>query len=1028
MNTGIAVLNPAEGTSPIILNNFDNIGLSFANLVAGKYTIEIYDGNILRTSEDNVIILEPGVEISNETIIDGMGDGADNGSASATVDIFGYDCVLTAVINPDPNSVNPVPLENGTNEVLFDKLPPNDYTVDIKCDNAIIETFNFTIKDGSDIPDNDGLDDLVIDDPAASGDGTANYNLTDYQLLLIRTKTQDYDEHFDGIGVGIDYRVGDNLYNLVRMVQYAFSYVDLKLISAKDFSIIKTDNFFAGINFIKGYKKNLTPLLNSEISAGVGESVTLNTPIDKFTHFITKSSHSPDSRIDYEMGSVYNLKNLTPNFTLAHFETDNSFKANFINNLTLSLFDNKNSKKYALNRIWGFNIDNNLQNLTDKIFNPKNYSILIFHVSLGIEGFRLTLINGSTVIADGNERYSLVKSFMISENGGTKNNRYVIFNPDGSYKIFLPDALSVVKVEGLILPPIAKAYISNLITTNTSIVGGSDGKITFNVNISGFNGKGIAILDPTEDNLPIDLKDGDNIGLSFTNLSSNIYKILIMDDDDLIMEMNNIIILEPDALVSNAVIIDSMGNNVATGSASAMIKTTGFNNGNVVINPNPNNIDPTLLNDGDNEVIFDNLPPNDYNFEIKNDDNVIQRLTFKINDGPIIPINDGLNDLDVMENTPNLSGGTTQDNLTDYTFLFVNTLVNNSEYGTTLLLGNDLKIEEENYNLGHEWTALEIASRSRQFLTLKLNKANNYSLDSAGNVYNGINFIKGYKKEITPLLNSEISLGRGKISNLDIPIDGFNYIITKSTFNDKFIEYTLTSIEDLSLYSNKYWAGYGRADNLYVNVLNNNTQILVSADGNANNYVNMLWGVSFNNLDDLTNKVFNPKVYTLLLVHFNLNNSAYVGLVYTANIIADGKTKYYLTIINILTYIIFNEDGTYILGNIHNFTKIEGVSLDVVAKANITNLITSDVTINSGNDGSITFDVNISAFKEKGTAILNPVGDTLPIDLNDGDNIGLSFDNLGAGAYKVEIYDDENLITKREDIVISEPVILLKNK
>ncbi|AHK22353.1 hypothetical protein X271_00247 [Candidatus Hepatoplasma crinochetorum Av] len=32
------------------------------------------------------------------------------------------------------------------------------------------------------------------------------------------------------------------------------------------------------------------------------------------------------------------------------------------------------------------------------------------------------------------------------------------------------------------------------------------------------------------------------------------------------------------------------------------------------------------------------------------------------------------------------------------------------------------------------------------------------------------------------------------------------------------------------------------------------------------------------------------------------------------------------------------------------------------------------------------------------------------------------------GPYKIEIYDDKNLITKREDIIISEPVILLKNK
>jgi hypothetical protein len=278
-----------------------------------------------------------------------------------------------------------------------------------------------------------------------------------------------------------------------------------------------------------------------------------------------------------------------------------------------------------------------------------------------------------------------------------------MFNPNGTYSIDNgQDGFKIVRVEGLILPPVKKAIISNLVSNSVSEVGVNDGSITFDISISGFEGKGTAVLDPAVDNLPIDLNEGNNIGLIFDNLPSDIYKIKILDDEELVIVENNIVVLEPEIIVSNTVIIDSMGDNVATGSASTQIKTIGFNNGNAIINPNPNNVNPIPLSSGNNEVIFDNLPPNDYNLEIKNNDNIIKRFAFKINNEPEIPLNDGLNDLDVVENQPNISGGVTQDNLTDYELLFVNTLVNNSEYGTTLLLGTNLKIEEENYNLGHE--------------------------------------------------------------------------------------------------------------------------------------------------------------------------------------------------------------------------------------------------------------------------------------------------------------------------------------
>ncbi|CRX37361.1 / / hypothetical protein / 254633:258202 Reverse [Candidatus Hepatoplasma crinochetorum] len=476
-----------------------------------------------------------------------MGDGDDNGSASAAIDINGYDCVLTGVLNPDTNSVNPVSLENGSNEVTFDNLPPGDYTFDVKCDNDVIASFPFTIHDGAIIPDNDGLDDLVISDNSLCSldNGKANYNFTDYQLLLIRVCIDNNGEsYYDGLSIGTDYKIGNLKYILAHDVNSDKSdtdYLNLQLLTtAKDYSLVKTGKFnYTGINLIKGYKKEITPLLNSEVSAVKNEIVNLNIPVDQFTHFIIKVVHDNDE-FSYSMHDVKTLSSINLCY-LDEFKNLTLVWANFIDNSTFEVLSNNpsGSSTFSINMLWGLNIDN-LKNLTNKIFNPKSYSILIINLkniwntpASNILGFIFT----NDIIADGITKHYFVRDFIKDLN--------IIFNEDGSYKIADSSAWIITKIEGLILPSKSKAYISNLVTYNTSKIDGDDGSITFNAHISGFKGQGTAVLNPAESNLPINLTNDANLGLSFDNLIAGDYTIEIYDDADLIYSETNIVISEP---------------------------------------------------------------------------------------------------------------------------------------------------------------------------------------------------------------------------------------------------------------------------------------------------------------------------------------------------------------------------------------------------------------------------------------------------------------------------------------------------
>lgn len=94
------------------------------------------------------------------------------------------------------------------------------------------------------------------------------------------------------------------------------------------------------------------------------------------------------------------------------------------------------------------------------------------------------------------------------------------------------------------VPPIT-ANITNVVPTDTTTTGGTDGTITFDVEIANFTDTATAVLNPVSGTTSINLVDGVNTGLIFNTLSSGTYTIEIYDGTDLITSQANIIINDP---------------------------------------------------------------------------------------------------------------------------------------------------------------------------------------------------------------------------------------------------------------------------------------------------------------------------------------------------------------------------------------------------------------------------------------------------------------------------------------------------
>jgi hypothetical protein len=73
----------------------------------------------------------------------------------------------------------------------------------------------------------------------------------------------------------------------------------------------------------------------------------------------------------------------------------------------------------------------------------------------------------------------------------------------------------------------------------------------------------------------------------------------------------------------------------------------------------------------------------------------------------------------------------------------------------------------------------------------------------------------------------------------------------------------------------------------------------------------MIWGMNWENFEELTNTKFITSDYSLLFVSDRSKNYWGGLFIYAKNIIADGITRYYISSVADSSYFIFNPDGSY---------------------------------------------------------------------------------------------------------------------
>lgn len=148
---GTAVISPdPNSVSPINLSDGDN-ALSYDNLPAGDYQVDIKDdddiiGSFTFTIADPVI--PPSGDIDNIVPNSPTTEGGTDGSISFDANSTGCTGTSTAVLNP-ASGTTPITLTDGDNTGLsFSPLPPGDYTVQIYCDDTLVdESDTITIPD-----------------------------------------------------------------------------------------------------------------------------------------------------------------------------------------------------------------------------------------------------------------------------------------------------------------------------------------------------------------------------------------------------------------------------------------------------------------------------------------------------------------------------------------------------------------------------------------------------------------------------------------------------------------------------------------------------------------------------------------------------------------------------------------------------------------------------------------------------------------------------------------------------------------
>lgn len=195
---GTAVISPdPNSVSPINLTDGNN-SLSFTDLPAGDYQVDIKDDDDIIDSFTFTIAdyVPPTGDIGNIVPTSPTTEGGTDGSISFDVNSTGCTGTSTAVLNP-ASGTTPITLTDGNNTGLtFSPLPAGDYTVQIYCDETLVnESDTITIPDFVP-PATATISNVVPTDTTTSGgtDGTITFdveiaNFTDSPTAVLNPAT-----------------------------------------------------------------------------------------------------------------------------------------------------------------------------------------------------------------------------------------------------------------------------------------------------------------------------------------------------------------------------------------------------------------------------------------------------------------------------------------------------------------------------------------------------------------------------------------------------------------------------------------------------------------------------------------------------------------------------------------------------------------------------------------------------------------------------------------------------------------------
>ncbi|BDV02937.1 hypothetical protein [Candidatus Hepatoplasma crinochetorum] len=490
----------------------------------------------------------------------------------------------------------------------------------------------------------------------------------------------------------------------------------------------------------------------------------------------------------------------------------------------------------------------------------------------------------------------------------------------GTYTIEIYDGETLISSEADIVIneplPDPEATVSNVIPTDVTVNGGSDGSIGFDVTIANFVDSATAILNPAAGTSPINLVDGVNADLSFDNLIAGTYVIEIYDGETLISSEADIVINEPlpdpEATVSNVIPTDVTINGGSDGSIGFDVTIANFVDlATAVLNPATGTSPISLVDGANTGLIFDNLIAGTYVIEIYDGEELISSEADIVVSEPNIGGNDFIPLTPEDDDANSKTSGEILDSYLNYDIILSKNQHPNY-VGNGLFIGKEIDINDSNQS--------GITSNN-EIQKLIFTDPTNFNLDIIGD-FTGIYYLKGINVGLTPLITEGIYENNDNFTWLE-DITQFNMIVQKWWDNTRNnFSYTLWE-QTTDPEQNYIYVAKNAADTALNGWRFSNQE--VSTGIGEGSYITMIYGFNFTSIDNLvisqTSDTFTLNDYTsydLLLFKIEGSNFA-VGdwVIKVSDIVADGITNH--------SYSNYQQEHFTITGNVLTWTSGGGL-------------------------------------------------------------------------------------------------------